>query len=122
LIVGEAMAAASLPRQRVMARCSAVVGMAFFVYGGLWMIQPVPTLGGSSNVPGRALQSTEYTCVAAASATALDTLGIPASEMEMAELTGTRPAQGATLIRAYDGLRRKLEGTAYRPRLVRTRA
>ncbi|MEM6333147.1 MAG: cysteine peptidase family C39 domain-containing protein [Planctomycetota bacterium] len=119
LIVGVAMSAAALPRQRAMARCSAVVGAAVFVYGGVWMIQPAPTLGGSSNVPGRAMQSTEYTCVAAASATALDLIGVPASELEMVELTGTRRGQGATFIRAYDGLRRKLEGTTFQPRIVR---
>jgi len=119
LIVGAAMAAASLPRQRLLARVSTVIGAAFFVYGGMWMVQPVPTLGSTPVRDGRVLQSTDYTCVAAASATALGEIGIDATEREMAELTATRPIYGATLIRAYDGLQRKLQHADHQPVLVR---
>ncbi|MEM9790913.1 MAG: cysteine peptidase family C39 domain-containing protein [Planctomycetota bacterium] len=108
LIVGAAMAAASLPRQRMLARVSTVVGAAFFAYAGMWMLQPEPTLGTPSRQQGRILQSTDYTCVAAASATALGMVGIDATEHEMAGLTGTRPIAGSTLVRAYEGLTRKL--------------
>ncbi|MEM9252087.1 MAG: cysteine peptidase family C39 domain-containing protein [Planctomycetota bacterium] len=118
LIVGAAMGAAALPRQRVLARVSTAVGAAFFAYGGMWMLQPEPTLGAPTRQAGRVLQSTDYTCVAAATATALGMVGVETTEDEMAGLTGTRPIAGSTLVRAYDGVTRKLAGRATRAVLL----
>jgi hypothetical protein len=118
LIVGAAMAAAALPRQRVLARVSTLIGVVFFAYGGMWMLQPAPTLGAAPQRSGPVLQSTDYTCVAAASATALGMVGIDAGEAEMARLTATRPIYGSTLLRAYAGLERKLDHADHRPVLV----
>jgi ABC-type bacteriocin/lantibiotic exporter with double-glycine peptidase domain len=63
-------------------------------------------------------QSQDYSCVPAACATALNLLGLPSTEMQMAELTQTRPGTGATLIRALDGLDRRLMGTGWRAVLL----
>lgn len=57
-------------------------------------------------------QTTKHTCSAAASATILNTLGIEASEQEMARLCLTR--SGTTWLGLYHGLSTKLLYTDYR--------
>ncbi len=57
-------------------------------------------------------QTTDATCSAAASATILRTLGIPANEQEMAELCLTR--RGTTWLGLYHGLSTKLMWTKYK--------
>jgi len=59
------------------------------------------------------LQTTKYTCSAAASATLLEALGIPATEGEMAKLCLTR--EGTTWLGMYHGLKVKMRGTNFTP-------
>ena len=109
-IVGVAWTNASLPRQRRITILAAFFGGIFFLQGSLWMLQSAPArVLGESSRQTVVMQSQDYTCVPAACATALHRLGVLTSEAEMAELTQTRPGTGSTLIRALDGLRRKLD-------------
>ena len=57
------------------------------------------------------LQTTPYTCSAASAATILDSLGIPSSEKEMAELCLT--GEGTTWLGLYHGLSIRLRGTGF---------
>jgi len=119
LVVGIAWTRAHLSRQRHVIGWAMVVGAIYFVQGGWWMLQTTPAMGQSRSIgDGIVLQSQDYSCVAAASATALNLLGIHATEAEMAELTETRSGTGATTLRAMAGLQRKLEGTGYRVDLI----
>ena len=63
------------------------------------------------------LQSTDYTCGAAAMVTLLNTMGIESSEGEMARLSGTIPHRGVSDFQAAWGLQRKL-GRLGRPERV----
>ena len=65
------------------------------------------------------LQSTGYTCSAAAMATALTWRGIPATENEMATLSSTVPLYGTTDFLSAYALERKLAGLPYRVELRR---
>lgn len=60
-------------------------------------------------VPPVCIQTTDFTCSAAAAATVLVTYDIPTSEQEMAELCLTR--SGTTWLGLYHGLSEKLMGT-----------
>ena len=57
---------------------------------------------------GVCLQTSDYTCGAAALVTLLDRIGIEATEGEMAELSGTIPGRGVSDFQAAAGLREKL--------------
>ena len=59
-------------------------------------------------VDGVCFQSTGYTCGAASAVTLLKTMGIDATEGEMAELTLTAPGRGISAVGAAYGLKRKL--------------
>jgi len=119
LIVGIAWSKAQMSRQRHVIVWAMIVGAIYFVQGGWWMVQPTPALGaGRTYGDSYVYQSEDYTCVAAASATALRILGIDTSEAEMVALTDTRPGTGSTTIRAMAGLQRKLEGTGLRVDLI----
>ena len=64
----------------------------------------------TAEVPFRiCVQTTPYTCSAASAATILDSLGIPSSEKEMAELCLT--GEGTTWLGLYHGLSLRLQGT-----------
>lgn len=63
-------------------------------------------------------QTTDTTCSAAAAATILNTLSIPATEQEMAELCLTR--RGTTWLGLYHGLSTKLLWTRYRTEFFAT--
>jgi Peptidase C39 family len=121
-IIGVAWSRSRLPRQRRVTALAAVMGTIYFLQGSLWMIQTTPSsaLGQS---PGRdrrsvVMQSADFTCVPAACATALNRLGVPTTEADMAELTQARPGTGATIVRAMDGLERRLAGYPIRVELV----
>ncbi len=120
IVIGCALAFAHLPRQRRLVKIAMLCGLFYFLNGGFWMLQTTPTavLGRDLPTDGAILQSQNYSCVAAACATALVRLGINTTEAEMAEFTQTRSGSGATLIRALDGLERRLAGTRYQPRLL----
>lgn len=121
LILGIAWVRGARLRQRGLTVLALCVGVFFFVHGGMWMLQTTPT-SAFAQAPGNGLvlQTQDFSCVPASCATALNTIGIPSSEAQMAELTQTRPENGATLIRAVDGLTRRLADTPWRVELIET--
>ena len=135
-VIGLAWSRCRLPRQRAVVAWGMALGTVYFLHAGAWMLKPVPQIGhaappgthasGNGSPPsgapsGYIFQSEDYTCVAAAAATACNLLGLPTSEWEMAQLTHTKPGVGATTVRALAGLQRRLEGTAYSATLVEVR-
>lgn len=120
LVLGLAWTRATIRRQRISIGVAAMAGVLFFLQGSLWMVLPAP-VADFCQQPGSLTtrQSTYYSCVAAACATALGQLGVPASEAEMVVLTRTSPLTGATVLRAASGLRQRLRDTAIEPRIVR---
>ena len=118
-VIGVAWSLGELRRQRALVVLGGIIGMGYFVQGGLWMVQTTPTAAFAQPADAVAqLQSQDYSCVPAACSTALRIYGIDTNEREMARLTETRPGQGATLIRALNGLERRLGGSSIRPVLV----
>jgi len=118
-ILGIAWARSAIPRQRRVVALGVAMGVFYFINGGFWMLQVTPQKGFAQTLRGNVvMQSQDFSCVPAACATALNVLGIPTTESEMAELTRTRPGTGATLIRAVDGLERRLDGTGWNVELI----
>lgn len=106
-------------RQRRLAELAMAVGVVYFAHGGLWMLQSTPQSAmAQDSTSGDVLQSQDYSCVPAACATALNRLGFRTSEAQMARLTETRVGNGATDIRALDGLNRRLRETNTEARLL----
>lgn len=120
VIVGVAFGKAQTPGQRRLTVLAAFFGGVFFLQGSMWMLQSTPSrvMGDGQPIGGMVMQSQDFTCVPAACATALNQLGVPATEAEMAELTHTRPGTGATLIRAMQGLNHRLRHTRFRVELI----
>ena len=119
LILGIAWARSPLNRQRMVVAWAGVFGVVYFINGGLWLLQSTPSaVMGHTSGETYVLQSQDYSCVPAATATALNILGLPTSEAEMAAATDTRPGTGATVIRALRGLETRLNGTDLYPRLL----
>jgi len=115
LFAGTAYRLAVLPRQRMLITLATGLGVLYFVHGGLWMLQPTPVYAFDQAVrSGTVMQSQDFSCVPAACATALNTLGIYSTEAQMAELTLTRPGTGATVVRALRGLQERLHQSAWR--------
>lgn len=110
---------AVLKRQRAVMIVGMLLGAAYFVQGGLWMMRPTPT-NAFEEQSGHLIvhQTQDYSCVPAASATALRLMGLSTTEAEMAELTETRAGSGATLIRALNGLNTRLKHTGITPELL----
>lgn len=109
----------SVRRQRAVMVIAVVMGFGYFLQGGLWMTKPTPTRAFSERSDRYLVEQTQdYSCVPAASATALRILGIRTSEAEMAELTKTRAGMGATLLRAFNGLEERLALTEIKPVLL----
>jgi len=118
-VIGIVHARSALRRQRRLSHLALCVGALSFLNGGLWMLQTTPRVGFAETVDDPLVrQSHEFSCVPAACATALNLSGIEATEAEMARLTRVRPGTGATLVRALDGLERKLAGTGLKPELI----
>ena len=119
LLLGLAWSRAKLPRQKRVISWAIMFGGVFFINGALWMLQSTPEQSFATTVEGGVVkQSQEYSCVPAACAQALDLLGIPTSEQQMANLTLTRPGTGSTILRALDGLTKRLENTHYTVELL----
>ncbi len=117
-MIGVAWTMGELRRQRALVIVGGLIGMGYFVQGGLWMVQTTPTAAFAAPADSvEQRQSQNYSCVPAACSTTLRIYGIQTNESEMARLTETRPGQGATLIRAMHGLERRLGGSS-RPMLV----
>ena len=110
---------AILKRQRAIMIMGMCLGAAYFVQGGMWMMRPTPTNAFDADFGQLVIEQTQdYSCVPAASATALRMLGLSASEGEMAELTETRAGSGATLLRALNGLQARLKHTGIDAKLL----
>lgn len=108
-----------LRRQRAVMIVGMLLGAAYFVQGGMWMMRPTPTNAFDRSIDDViVMQSQDYSCVPAASATALRMLGIRTNEAEMAELTETRAGSGATLLRALNGLQERLRETDITSKLL----
>ncbi len=123
LLLGLAWARASQPRQKRLITWAVMFGAVFFIHGGLWMLQSTPEQSFASTISDEpVMQSQEYSCVPAACAQALDLLGIPSSEQQMARLTQTRPGTGSTMLRAMQGLTQRLEQTPYTIELIEVRS
>lgn len=106
-------------RQRAVMVLGMCLGLAYFVQGGMWMMRPTPTSAfGFQSDQLLVWQTQDYSCVPAASATALRMLGIRAEEMEMAQLTETKVGSGATLLRAMNGISKRLKYTGIQARLL----
>lgn len=120
LILGVAWARSKIARQRFVVLAAIAVGVMYFIRGGLWMIQPMPAsaLADEAAPDQIVMQSQDFTCVPAACATALNALGIPSTESQMAELTQTRIGEGATVIRAVDGLTQRLDQSPWVVELI----
>lgn len=110
---------ASQVRQRAIMVLGMCLGLAYFVQGGMWMMRPTPTSAfGKQEHTLLIWQTQDYSCVPAASATALRMLGLRSNEAEMAELTETRKGSGATLLRALNGVSKRLKHTGIQARLL----
>lgn len=119
LILGVAWARCSVPRQRHVVAWGMMLGAIYYVNGGMWLLQETPTaVMGQTITDADFRQTQDYTCVPAACATALNMMGVPSTEAQMAELTQTRPGTGATIIRALDGLNHRLNNTGIAPVLL----
>lgn len=110
---------AVLKRQRAVMILGMLLGAGYFVQGGLWMMQPTPSNAFSPENGQLVIEQTQdYSCVPAASATALRMLGLSSTEAEMAELTETRAGSGATLLRALNGIDTRLKHTGIKAILL----
>ena len=87
-----------------------LLGIVYFLFGGVWMVLPDvrPYERENRTAQGVTLQSRGDTCVPAACATALRQMGIATTEGEMCHVVMARPGRGSTLARAAYGLRRHL--------------
>lgn len=80
----------------------------------------MPAASGATVTPdGYVLQSADYTCGAAAAATLLSQLGVPAGEGEMARLCGSAPWLGTTEGGLCRALREKLGASVFGVVMVR---
>ncbi len=122
MICGIAWAMAVHHAQRRLIIAAAVLGGVVMLQGGMWMLQVTPAQALGVEASPDIRQSQEWSCVPAATATALNHLGIRATESEMATLTHARPGTGSTTIRALHALRQKLQATAIQPELVQVPA
>lgn len=120
-VVGVAWSLGHLKRQRAIVVVALFLGAGYFFQGGWWMVKQTPAgafAQTNNDLAMDVLQSQDYSCVPAACATSLRLLGVMTTEAEMAELTETRPGNGATLIRAMHGLQRRLTDEGIQPQLI----
>ncbi len=118
-VLGVAWSRCHCSRQRVVVGWAMALGLVYFYNGGGWLLQATPTsVMGQAVQANPVLQSQDYSCVPAACATALNLVGLPSTEAQMADLTQTRAGRGATMIRALDGLGRRVAGTGVSVHLV----
>jgi hypothetical protein len=89
-----------------------VLGLVYFLFGGVWMILPNlrPQRAERRTDQGHlTLQSRSDTCAAAACAMAVRRLGIGTTESEMCIVVQAKPTRGSTLARAAYGLQHHLD-------------
>ncbi len=101
-----------------------ILGVVYFMFGGIWMLLPNIDLPPDEQLgPTRGSgvvwqQSRPDTCVPAACATALTCMGVQASERELCEVVQAKPARGSTLARAARGLRDYLQPRGFNVELM----
>jgi hypothetical protein len=103
-------------RDRRALRIFLCVLFAYFAWQASFLLRdPGATLSERSARAGPVLQSQKWSCAPTAAAVLLGTLGIDASEAEMAaRLMRTRPTFGTETLLVERGMERKLAGTAWR--------
>lgn len=106
-------------RRGLVAAFAAVLAVHVAVEAGASAVADPSGLVGVAGPDGICRQTSEYSCGAAAAATLLARLGVPADEREMAALCRTNARTGTDEISLCRGLRRKLEGSGRTVRLVR---
>lgn len=121
LILGVGWSHASKLRQRGLLGVAVMIGALFFLQSSVWMITTAPAHLFNEKQTRHivVMQSQSYSCVPAASATALNMLGYESTEAQMAAYTHTRPLMGSTTIRAAEGLTRRLDGTGITVRVIK---
>lgn len=121
LILGVGWAHARKKRQRGFLGLAVTIGALFFLQSSVWMITNTPAHLFNETQADHivVMQSQSYSCVPAASATALNMLGYESTEAQMAAYTHTRPLMGSTTIRAAEGLTRRLDGTGIAVRIIK---
>lgn len=84
-----------------------VLGLVYFLFGGIWMVLPTIRIGEPENrsSAGIIIQNRHDTCVPASAANALRMMDIPASEERMCPVVLAKPTRGSSLARAAYGLR-----------------
>lgn len=84
-----------------------VLGVVYFLFGGIWMLLPSIHIGEPEEVSpaGIIIQNRHDTCVPASAANALRMMGIPATEERMCSVVMAKPTRGSSLARAAYGLR-----------------
>ncbi len=117
-VLGLLYARSQKQRDRRVTLAAISIGLVYLVHGGQWMLQDTPRASFGTSVTPVVMQSQNYSCVAASSATALNRMGIATTEMEMAQLTQTRPGTGSTLMRAVAGLNDRLRITPYEATVI----
>jgi predicted double-glycine peptidase len=121
LILGVVWSHSRRFRERGFVGVGVMIGALFFLQGAVWMVRTTPAHLFNETQASHmiVMQSQKYSCVPAASATALNMLGYDSTEAQMAAYTHTRPGLGSTTIRAADGLARRLDGTGISVRIVK---
>ncbi|MGV3721289.1 MAG: hypothetical protein ACO1SX_10315 [Actinomycetota bacterium] len=105
-------------RVRAAVLTPALLGAALWSYA--WYFAPLPSgLHGKVNESGYCVQTSDYSCSAAAAAMLLHAHGIPADEAEMASLCVTRAGYGTSPLGLYRGLAVKCRSRGLRPKLTR---
>ncbi|MGH7144693.1 MAG: cysteine peptidase family C39 domain-containing protein [Planctomycetota bacterium] len=109
-----------LRRKRVgIAILAGLVGILYCMRLGAFALAPANHLNGQPRGPsGVCMQTSGYSCGAAAAATLLAQIDVQASEAEMAELCGTNAMMGTDTFSEMCGLREKLRGTRYTLKLI----
>ena len=97
-----------------------VLGVVYFLFGGIWMLLPTIQIGAPEEISpsGIIIQNRHDTCVPASAANALRMMGIPATEQHMCEVVMAKPTRGSSIARAAYGLRDYLRQHDMRVRLL----
>ncbi len=107
LLVGLLATAESTTSLRQASPLMLVLGLVYFLFGGIWMVLPTIHVGEAEqrSTAGIIMQNRHDTCAPASAANALRMMGIPASEERMCPVVMAKPSRGSSLARTAYGLR-----------------